>query len=468
MMKKIMLISSLVLLAILVNAQPANDLCTAPTPITPDGTCYAGTTSAATDNLTGESGCATQGGPNGHREVWFSFTATTTTVDFDITTPSGSTIELLLISGTCASLTLENSTCQTSPLSTTFAGLTIGQTYFYTISFPANVQSTFTTCVTSVAAPPESGQNCIDALPICSNSSFGGNSDGFGAQELNSSNQGCLSSGERQSSWYYFQAQTSGTLEMTIDPSTNTDYDFALWGPMTSYTCPVTGMPIRCSYAAGLTTFLSTGSYNTGFGLPGTEASDGTGGAYDGWASPLNIIAGEFYILVIDNFSSNNTPFNLSWGGSSVLSCALLPVELSDFSGKSFNSHNLISWTTISEMENQKFVLERSSDAQHFQEIYSVSGAGNSTQINHYHFRDYKFQSNEINYYRIKQIDFNGEITKSNTIAINNQEDKIVVSIKVYDMLGQQAEPSNIQKGIYIYITEYEDGSFSSEKKWIP
>ena len=467
-MKKYIFILLLVFIGFIAKAQPANDLCTSPTVIVPDGTCYAGTTSAATDNLTGEPGCATQGGPNGHREVWFSFTATTTTVEFDITSPSGSTIELLLISGTCAALTLENSTCQTSPLATTFAGLTIGQTYLYTISFPANVQSTYTTCVTSVTSPPESGQDCNDAVPICSNSSFGGNSDGYGAQELSSANQGCLSSGERQSSWYYFQAQTSGTLEMTIDPSTNTDYDFALWGPMTTYTCPVTGSPIRCSYAGGITTFLATGSYNTGFGPLGTEVSDGTSGTLNGWASTLNVIAGEFYILVIDNFSVDNTPFTLSWGGSSVLSCALLPVEFSDFSGKYFDSYNIISWTTTTETENKKFILERSSDAHTFQEIYSVSGAGNSSEVHHYHFRDFKFRLNESNYYRLKQIDHNGEFTLSNIIAINNQEDKAAISVNVYDMLGQLIDPSQIQKGVYIFITAFTDGSYRSEKKWIP
>ncbi len=463
------LFSILILLSVCssIYAQPANDLCSGAATVIPDGTCYAGTNVSASDNLTGEPGCATQGGPNGHREIWFSFTATTTTVDFDITSPTGSTIELLLISGTCASLTLENSTCMTSPLATTFAGLTIGQTYYYTISLPGNTTTTFTTCVTSVASPPESGQNCTTAVPICSNSSFGGNSDGFGNQELNNANHGCLASNERQSSWYYFQVQTSGTLDMTIDPSTNTDYDFALWGPMAAYACPVTGPPLRCSYASGALTALMTGSYNTGFGPTGTEASDGTGGTLDGWASTVNVLAGEFYILVIDNFSINNTPFTLSWGGSSVLSCALLPIELSEFSGKKFDGHNVISWTTSSESENEKFVLQRSSDARIFEDIYTVSGAGTDASVNNYYFRDYKFVSNQVNYYRLKQVDRNGEFTNSQIISINNHDDKTIRSIVVYDVVGQQHDPAFLEKGIFIFLTEYEDGSFYSEKKWI-
>lgn len=448
-------------------AQPANDLCLGATTVTPDGTCYSGTNVAANDNITSEAGCATQGGPNSHRDIWFRFTATTSTVDFDITSPSGSTIELLLISGTCAALTLENSTCMTSPLATTFAGLTVGQTYFYIISLPGNNTSTFTTCVTSVAAPPESGQNCTTAVPICSNSSFGGNSDGFGTQELTTANHGCLASNERQSSWYYFQVQTSGTLDMTIDPTANTDYDYALWGPLAAYTCPAAGPPIRCSYASDLTTFLQTGSFNTGFGPSGTEASDGTGGTLNGWSSTLSVIAGEFYIMVIDNFLVDNTPFTLSWGGTSVLSCALLPIELSEFSGNKFDGHNVISWTTSSEFENEKFTLQRSEDARFFEDIYSVSGAGTEATVNHYYFRDYKFDSNQINYYRLKQIDHNGEFTYSQIISINNHDDKTIRSIMAYDVVGQRHDSETLEKGMYIFITEYEDGSFFSEKKWI-
>jgi hypothetical protein len=145
-----------------------------------------------------------------------------------------------------------------------------------------------------------------------------------------------------------------------------------------------------------------------------------------------------------------------------------LPVEFSDFSGKYFDSYNIISWTTTTETENKKFILERSSDAHTFQEIYSVSGAGNSSEVHQYHFRDFKFRLNETNYYRLKQIDQNGEFTISNIIAINNQEDKAAISVHVYDMLGQLIDPSQVQKGVYIFITAFTDGSYRSEKKWIP
>lgn len=445
---------------------PGNDLCTGATSTTPDGTCYAGTTVNANDNIASEAGCATQAGPNAHRDVWYSFTATTTTVNYNITSPSGSTIELVLMSGTCGTLSLVNSSCQTSPLVTTFAGLTIGQIYYYTVSFPSNVGSSFTTCVTSLATPPSAGQNCTSALPLCSNSSFGGNSSGFGTQELNSSNRGCLLANERQSSWYYFQVQTGGTLEMTISPTISVDYDFALWGPLTSYQCPVAGSPIRCSWASEITTFSSTGSYNTGFGPSGTEASDGTAGTLDGWASTLNVLAGQFYILCIDNYTMSNTPFNLSWGGTAVLSCALVPIELTEFNGKKFDNHNVISWTTASEENNKLFVLEHSTDARYFYEVFTINGAGNSHTMRRYYYRDYRFNREKINYYRLRQIDDNGTDSYSTIIAINNFDNKTIRSIVIYDMLGKEHVDAQDLKGLFFILTEYEDGTFFTEKKW--
>jgi hypothetical protein len=462
------LIILLLLLTKGLQAQPPNNLCSGATPTIADGTCYTGTTTGAADNITGEAGCATQGGPNNHRDIWYSFTATTTTVEFNITSAATQTIELLLLSGTCGSITLENSTCQTSPLNTTFAGLNVGQTYYYLISFPGGTQADITTCVNSITAPPSSGQNCATAEPICSNSSFDGNSDGFGVQELNSTNQGCLLSNERQSSWYYFQIQTSGTLDMTIDPFNNVDYDFALWGPMATYACPVSGSPIRCSYASSVSTFINTGSYNTGFGPAGTEASDGTGGTLNGWASSLNVNAGEFYILVIDNFQIDNTPFTLSWGGSSILSCAiLLPVELSKLEVAENAGLNLMKWATLSEIDNHYFAIERSADATNFREIGRVSGQGNSNTEVHYEYKDLLFERDVTNCYRLRQVDYSGSVSYSPVVAALNQEENKVLYETIHDLTGREFDRHALQSGLYVITTYFSDESVVVKKIWI-
>jgi len=97
------------------------------------------------------------------------------------------------------------------------------------------------------------GNNCETAQILCSNESVTGIASGYGTQELNSTNQGCLSI-EHQSSWYYVNIQTGGSFNFIINPNNNNnDYDFAVWGPFTSATAnancqPISG-PIRCSFA---------------------------------------------------------------------------------------------------------------------------------------------------------------------------------------------------------------------------
>ena len=89
-----------------------------------------------------------------------------------------------------------------------------------------------TTSNCACVIPPPTQQDCAGGVTVCNDQSFSGNSSGVGStQELNGTNSGCLSV-EHQSSWYFFEANTAGTLEFTISPQNGTDdYDFAVWGP---------------------------------------------------------------------------------------------------------------------------------------------------------------------------------------------------------------------------------------------
>lgn len=72
------------------------------------------------------------------------------------------------------------------------------------------------------------GNNC-PAFCLSSTSNFTWTPSGIGVQELNASNRGCLTS-EHQSVWLSISILTSGTINMRINPSVNTDdFDFALW-----------------------------------------------------------------------------------------------------------------------------------------------------------------------------------------------------------------------------------------------
>jgi len=164
--------------------------------------------------------------------------------------------------------------------------------------------------------------DCAGAIVLCNNASISFNPQGIGAVNdfaPASNSQGCLSTGERNTAWYYFEFNNSmppnSQITFTITPNGSADYDFAIYGPGVG--CNGLGGPVRCSYAG---TFGATG-----LGNGATDNSEGAGG--DAFVAPLTVQPGQGFYLVIDNFSSNNTSFNMSWGGSAApfLDCTATP-----------------------------------------------------------------------------------------------------------------------------------------------
>ena len=153
-----------------------------------------------------------------------------------------------------------------------------------------------------------SQSDCITALPTCGNSTISYTPTGPGLilEDLG----GCLSDDENFSVWYTFSIATSGTLSFTIDPNLFADdYDFAVYGP--NKNCTNFGAPIRCNFSGA--------DGPTGLGMGATNPNGGGGGAPGQWSSILNVIAGESYYLVIDNFSNSPNGFTLNFGGTATL-----------------------------------------------------------------------------------------------------------------------------------------------------
>jgi|SRR5690554_751071 len=301
------------------------------------------------------------------------------------------------------------------------------------------------TSTEACSPPPSTPQDCEGATMVCSNDNFSGNSNGYGIDEINGSNSGCLS-WEHQSSWYYVNVGISGTLEMAISPVNGTDdYDWAIWGPFDAVTaaanCSPITTPIRCSYAAG--------GGNTGMGNGATDLSEDAFG--NKWVAPLNVQAGEIYILLIDNYSISNNPFDLEWDGTAGLACVEveLPVELTSFTGENKKTVNQLTWETATETNNDYFSIAHSSDGFSWQEIDKVSGAGNSTEVKTYSLEHRNFPS-AINYYRLTQVDFDGKREVFPIISIDNLKNRKL--IKRVNTLGQEVDQNF--KGIVI---EYYD-----------
>ncbi|MDA3911584.1 MAG: T9SS type A sorting domain-containing protein [Bacteroidales bacterium] len=95
-----------------------------------------------------------------------------------------------------------------------------------------------------------------------------------------------------------------------------------------------------------------------------------------------------------------------------------LPVELIDFDAICENSNALMTWVTASESNNNYFILEKSKDATNWIEIAKIQGAGFSYSEQRYSYLDNSLFTGE-NYYRLKQVDFDGTETIFKTVNIN-------------------------------------------------
>lgn len=110
-----------------------------------------------------------------------------------------------------------------------------------------------------------------------------------------------------------------------------------------------------------------------------------------------------------------------------------LPVELVSFSGKEQDGQVLLKWETASELNNDYFRIEHSVDGRNFNAIGEVAGAGtvHTTQLYQFIHRNPLFPNN---YYRLKQVDFDGAFEYSEIILVrlNQQYVKDQIDFTVY------------------------------------
>ena len=101
----------------------------------------------------------------------------------------------------------------------------------------------------------------------------------------------------------------------------------------------------------------------------------------------------------------------------SVRSISPLPIELGNFQGRPAVNGIQLNWTTLVEENNAFIGVERSSNGIDFEQITILEGYGTSFTPKHYQVLD-RYPIVGINYYRLKQVDFDGRETYHRTISV--------------------------------------------------
>ena len=130
--------------------------------------------------------------------------------------------------------------------------------------------------------------------------------------------------------------------------------------------------------------------------------------------------AGDPSFTSASNFTAFS-PFVVASGGA-------LPVELSYFTATPLKNKVNLNWATASEQNNDRFEIERSADADRFDQIGSVKGAGTSFLTNTYSFVD-ELPLSGTSYYRLKQVDHDGafEYSPVRTVVIGTTHDISII-----------------------------------------
>lgn len=155
------------------------------------------------------------------------------------------------------------------------------------------------------------------------------------------------------------------------------------------------------------------------------------------------------------------------------VNCTALPVGLINFEATAVNNEYVrTEWQTTGELNNSHFIVQRSQNAMNWEEVGVVQGKGSTDNFNSYYLNDYMPYLG-VSYYRLIQVDFNGDRTEYDPKAVNftkgvegelkaypNPTKNVVVltgwsgvkeDLKITNSLGQQVID-------YRLITQY-DGS---------
>jgi hypothetical protein len=143
--------------------------------------------------------------------------------------------------------------------------------------------------------------------------------------------------------------------------------------------------------------------------------------------------------IVEDKIGTSGGPYSATFTGANywIASVATfkplvtLPITLASFDAKKLKDNKVeLDWATASESGSDHFEVEHSNDGQNWTAIGQVEAAGNSATMQQYSFVDDAPYSG-ITFYRLAQLDRDGNATISKTLTIRIDE-ALVTTIRVY------------------------------------
>jgi hypothetical protein len=321
-------------------AQVPNDDCANPTIIS-DVTAFCSPSGAFTNVGATPStyGPATCFGATTQRDVWFTFTplATDVTITIRGATMGGGTggtlrnPQVALYFGACGGTINElgcNNGGNDNVAELYEGGLFVGTPYLIRVQGGAGQTGTFQLCINNYNPPVAPTSDCPRASILCDKSSFVVQSvTGAGNDNREMEDAACFDNGspglkESNSTWFVWTCSKSGPLEFRLSPlNAPDDLDFVLYRLPNGIRNCAGKQVVRCmaSGLSGNQSFPSPCLGPTGLRSGDNDTSEDAGcsdNGDDAWLSPFNMVQGESYALVVNNFSETGNGFSVDFGGT--------------------------------------------------------------------------------------------------------------------------------------------------------
>ncbi len=257
---------------------------------------------------------------------------------------------------------------------------------------------------------------------------------------------GIVTGNYQHSSWksdddlyaYYAEEVPSGLSMGVIDMSTFYD------GDNTNDALSISGLFSHSLESGGQSTphnpFVHNGKLYVSSYLDGVKVFD--------ISNPTNPVIFAYYDTYPDNngmaYPAGGAAYDGNWGVYPFLPSGCLlasdmeyglhtflvgvpaPVNWNRFEAKNINDKKVrLNFSTISEENNEFFELQRSYNGKDFEYLADIPGAGTSNELNEYHFIDENIRPGKI-YYRIKQVDFDGNFDYSAVRSVSIQAENFI------------------------------------------
>jgi hypothetical protein len=126
-----------------------------------------------------------------------------------------------------------------------------------------------------------------------------------------------------------------------------------------------------------------------------------------------------------------------------------------------YPTFNKIYWSTASEWNSDYFEVQESLDGYNWSISATLPASGNSNQEIKYSILD-GINEFGIHYYRLKQVDYNGDFKMYGPISVNNPQLINKKPVQYYNTIGQEID-LNGYSGFYLIL--YDDGSIEKSYK---